>query len=135
LPGDVLLIEGLGSAPSSTEPARIVGWAVQPASKPKPPPRAKLVAARPEQPCLALLREADDKLGCTEECALNFRPFAGQELQRRAAHETGTEAAVHKQCLLTEASMREPCAAWPMPREPRAVRWPPTDGQPEAEQP
>ena len=108
MPGDVLLIEGLGSARSSTEPARIVRWVVPPASKPKPPPRAKLVAARPEQPCLALLREADRKLGCTEERALNPRPFEGQKLQRRPAHESGTEAAVHKQCLLTEASMREP---------------------------
>jgi len=85
-----------------------VRWVVQFASKPKPPPRAKLVAARPEQPCLALLREADRKLGCTEERALNLRPFAGQKLQTRPAHETGTETAVHKQCLLTEASMREP---------------------------
>ena len=108
MPGDVLLIEGLGSAPSTTEPASIVRWEVQPASKPKPPPQAKLVAARPEQPCLALRREADKKLGCTEERALNPRPFEGQKLQRRPAHESGTEAAVHKQCLLTEASMREP---------------------------
>ena len=108
MPGDVLLIEGLGSAPSSTEPARIVRWVVQPASKPKPPPRAKLAAARPEQPCLALRREADEKLVCTEERALNPRPFAGQKLQTRPAHETGTETALQKQCLRTEASMREP---------------------------
>jgi len=108
LPGHVLSIEGLGSAPSSTEPARIVRWVEPPTSKPKPPPRAKLVAARPEQPCLALRREADEKLGCTEERALNLRPFAGEKLQRRPAHETGTEAASQKQCLLTEASMREP---------------------------
>ena len=108
MPGHVRLIELLGSAPGGTEPACIVRWVTPPASKPKPPPRAKLVAARPEQPGLALQREADEKLGCTEEFALNPRPFEGQKLQTRPAHETGTETALHKQCLLTEASMREP---------------------------
>ena len=107
MPGDVLLIEGLGSAPSSTEPARIVRWVTPPASKPKPPPRAKLVAARPGQPCLALLREADRKLGCTEERALNPRPFEGQKLQRRPPPETGAVDASNKHGLLTEDTALE----------------------------
>ena len=47
LTGGEVLVEGLGSAPSSTEPASIVRWVAPPANKPKPPPRAKLVAARP----------------------------------------------------------------------------------------
>jgi len=107
LPGDVLLIEGLGSAPSGTEPARIVRWVVQLASKPKPAPRAKLVAAQPEQPCLALLREADEKLGCTEANALTSRPFAGQRLQRRPPPKTGVMDALNKHGLLTEDTVLE----------------------------
>jgi hypothetical protein len=58
LPGDVLSIEGLGSAFWGTRPARIVRWVTPPANKPKPPPRAKLVAARPLVFGFALLRRA-----------------------------------------------------------------------------
>jgi hypothetical protein len=49
LPGDVLSIEGLGSAPCGTRPARIVRWVALPASKRTPPARAaqQLVPARP----------------------------------------------------------------------------------------
>jgi len=97
------LIEWLGSAPSGTEPACIVRWVVTPASKPKPPPRAKLVAARPEQPGLALQREADEKLRRTEENGLNSRPFAGQQLQRRPAPKMSAEEALQKHGLLTGA--------------------------------
>ena len=95
------MIEWLGSAPSGTEPACIVRWVVPPANKPKPPPRAKQVAARPEQPCLALQREADKQLRCTEENGLNSRPFAGQKLQRRQAPKTGAEEALQKHGSLT----------------------------------
>ena len=108
MPGDVLLIEGLGSAPSSTEPARIVRWVVQPVSKQKPPPRAKLVAARPELLGLVRQRETDEWLNCAEENGLNPWPLVGQKLQGRPAHETATEATSKKQCLPTGASMREP---------------------------
>jgi len=107
LPGDVLLIEGLGSAPSSTEPARIVRWVVQLASKPKPPPRAKLVAARPELLGLARQRETDEWLSCTEENGLNPWPLASQKLQRRPALEKGAEGALEKHGLLTEDTTRE----------------------------
>ena len=134
MPGDVLLIEGLGSARSSTEPARIVRWVVPPASKPKPPPRAKLVAARPERPCLALKREADEQLRCTEENGLNSRLLAGQQLQREPA----PRRAPRKPCKSTTCrpeARRVSSQGQPMPREPGAVRWPPKDGQPEAEQP
>jgi hypothetical protein len=86
----------------------MVRWVAPPANKPKPTPRAKLVAARPKQPRLALLREAYDKLGCTDDRTLNLRPFAGQRLQRRPAPEPGTEEALHKRFLLTGALMREP---------------------------
>ena len=68
----VLSIEGLGIAPCSTEPAFIVRWVTPTANKPKPPPRAKLVAAWPEKPCLALLREAYAELGCADDRALNL---------------------------------------------------------------
>ena len=95
------MIEWLGSAPSGTEPACIVRWVVPPANKLKPPPRAKQVAARPEQPCLALQREADEQLRRTEESGLNSRPFAGQKLQRRQAPKTGAEEALQKHCLPT----------------------------------
>ena len=101
MPGHVRLIEWLGSAPSSTEPACIVLWVAPPANRPKLPPRAKLVAARPEQPGLALQREADEQLRRTKESGLNFRPFAGQTLQRRQAPKTGAEEALQKHGSLT----------------------------------
>ena len=97
------MIEWLGSAPSGTEPASIVRWVAPPANKPKPAPRAKLVAARPEQPCLALQREADEQPRCTEEHGWNSRPFAGQKLQRRPAPEIDAEEALQKHGLLTGA--------------------------------
>ena len=60
MPGDVLSIEGLGSALWGTQPASIVRWVALPASKPKPPARAaqQLVPARPPVFGLALLRRA-----------------------------------------------------------------------------
>ena len=101
------MIEGLGSAPSSTEPACIVRWVTPPASNPKPPPRAKLVAARLEQPGLALLREAHG-LSCTEANALTSRPFVGQKLQRRPPPGTGAmDDALNKHGLLTEETALE----------------------------
>ena len=47
MPGDVLSIEGLGSALCGTRPARIVRWVAPLANKPKPPPRANFVATWP----------------------------------------------------------------------------------------
>ena len=58
MPGDVLLIEGLDLAPKGTRPGRIVRWVTPIANEPKPPPRAKLVAARPLGFGFALLRRA-----------------------------------------------------------------------------
>lgn len=54
----VLSIEGLGSALGGTRPASIVRWVAPLANKPKPPPRAKLVAARPLVFGFALPRRA-----------------------------------------------------------------------------
>ena len=76
-------------------------WVAPLENEPKPPPRAKLVAARLEQPGLALLREAHG-LSCTEANALTSRPFAGQKLQRRPPPETGAMDALNKHGLLTE---------------------------------
>ena len=60
MPGDVLSIEGLGSAPCGTQLARIVRWVALPASKRTPPARAaqQLVPARPLAFGFALLRRA-----------------------------------------------------------------------------
>ena len=58
MPGDVLLIEGLDLAPKGTRPAHILRWVAPLASKPKVPPRAKLVAARPLAFDVAALRRA-----------------------------------------------------------------------------
>jgi hypothetical protein len=77
------------------------------ASKPRPLPRAKLVAARPEQPGLALQREADEQLRRTEEHQLNSRPLAGQKLQRRPVPKMGAKEALRKHGLLTGGMARE----------------------------
>ena len=60
MPGDVLSIEGLGSALGGTQPARIVRWVALPASKRTPPARAaqQLVPSRPLAFGFALLRRA-----------------------------------------------------------------------------
>ena len=60
MPGDVLSIEGLGSAFCGTQPARIVRWVTTPTSKRTPPARAaqQLVPARPVVFGFALLRRA-----------------------------------------------------------------------------
>ena len=101
------MIEGLGSAPSGTEPAHIVRWVAPLANKPKPPPRAKLVAARPERFGLALLREAHEWRGGNDSKGLTQRTFAGGTLQRRPAPETGAMDALHKHGLLTEDTALE----------------------------
>ena len=65
------------------------------------------MAARLEQPGLALLREAHG-LSCTEANALTSRPFVGQKLQRRPPPGTGAmDDALNKHGLLTEDTALE----------------------------
>jgi len=87
LPGDVLSIEGLGSALWGTQPASIVRWVALPASKPKPPARAaqQLVPARPVVFGFALLRRACICFECAVTLQSAARALLGIEVLVRCA--------------------------------------------------